>query len=188
MDDHDLPVRVTHARTGLLETDLPNKRLLLHLYDARYQERDAKDPYDLRKIRDGISLAEGTLPISLEELYEKEKKRPSRSALSLSQLIEQLKSGARRDRKCHQDRDQQTFFVSIFLRRLCAHWRAVRHHHSSARDLGRFHHRFDRRGLLFSFHHYCRTRCGRIRMFTRSCWSGFPMCSSLSSGRCSFAG
>ncbi|MEP6976336.1 MAG: LptF/LptG family permease, partial [Spartobacteria bacterium] len=53
MDEHALPVRVTHARTGKLETDLPNKRLLLHLYDARYQERDAQDPYDLRKIRDG---------------------------------------------------------------------------------------------------------------------------------------
>ena len=96
MDDHDLPVRVTHARTGKLEADLPNKRLLLHLYDARYQERDAKDPYDLRKMRDGISLAEGTLPISLEELYEKEKKRPTRSALSLSQLMEQLRSDAGR--------------------------------------------------------------------------------------------
>ena len=68
---------------------MPNKRLLLHLYDARYQERDAKNPYDLRKIRDGISLAEGTLPISLEELYEKEKKRPTRSSLSLAQLMEQ---------------------------------------------------------------------------------------------------
>ena len=98
MDEHALPVRVTHARTGMLETDLPNKRLLLHLYNARYQERDDKDPYDLHKIRDGISLAEGTLPISLEELYEKEKKRPSRSALSLSQLLEQLKSGAATDR------------------------------------------------------------------------------------------
>ena len=76
----------------MLEADLPNKRLLMHLYDARYQERDAKDPYDLRRIRDGISMAEGTLPISLEELYEKEKKRPSRSALSLSQLMDQLKS------------------------------------------------------------------------------------------------
>ncbi len=95
MDEHDLPVRVTHARTGKLEADLPHRRLLLHLYDARYEERDAKDPYDLTKIRDGISLAEGTLPISLEELYEKEKKRPSRSALSLSQLIDQLNSGNR---------------------------------------------------------------------------------------------
>src|SRR5262245_66629569 len=98
MDEHALPVRVTHARTGMLETDLPNKRLLLHLYNARYQERDAKDPYDLRKIKDGISLAEGTLPISLEELYEREKKRPSRSALSLSQLMEQLRYGPQRDR------------------------------------------------------------------------------------------
>src|SRR5450432_1025591 len=98
MDEHALPVRVTHARTGMLETDLPNKRLLLHLYGARYEERDEKDPYDLRKIRDGISMAEGTLPISLEELYEKEKKRPSRSALSLSQLLEQLNSGDLFDR------------------------------------------------------------------------------------------
>src|SRR5437667_3872569 len=56
MDEHSLPVRVTHARTGMLETDLPNKRLLLHLYDARYQERDERNPYDLRKIRDGITM------------------------------------------------------------------------------------------------------------------------------------
>ena len=50
MDEHSLPVRVTHARTGMLETDLPNKRLLLHLYDARYQERDAKE--SLRSAQD----------------------------------------------------------------------------------------------------------------------------------------
>lgn len=98
MDEHSLPVRVTHARTGMLEADLENKRLLLHLYNARYEERDEKNPYDLRRIRDGISMAEGTLPISLEELYEKEKKRPTRSALSLSELLEQLKSGNRKDR------------------------------------------------------------------------------------------
>jgi LPS export ABC transporter permease LptF len=98
MDEHSLPVRVTHARTGMLEADLPNKRLLLHLYQARYEERDEKDPYDLTKMRDGINMAEGTLPISLEELYEKEKRHPTRSALSLSQLLEQLNSGNRNDR------------------------------------------------------------------------------------------
>src|SRR5712691_2879830 len=98
MDEHALPVRVTHARTGMLEADLPNKRLLLHLYNARYEERDEKNPYDLRKIRDGISMTEGTLPISLEELYEKEKKRPSRSAMSIEQLIDQLNSGSTRER------------------------------------------------------------------------------------------
>jgi len=98
IDQHDLPVRVTHAKIGRLEADLPNKRLLLHLYNANYEQRDANDPYDLRKIRDGINMTEGTLPISLEELYEKAKKKPTRSALSISQLLEQLRSGDRKDR------------------------------------------------------------------------------------------
>ena len=98
MDEHALPIRVTFARSGKLEADLPNKRILMHLYSARYEERDEKDPYDLRKIHDGIGMTEGTLPISLEELYEREKKRPSRSALSLEQLLDQLNTGNRRER------------------------------------------------------------------------------------------
>ncbi len=73
MNQRSLPVKVTYARTGMLEADLPNKQILMHLYQARYQERDQQDPLNLRKIRDGINMVEGTLPISLEELYEKEK-------------------------------------------------------------------------------------------------------------------
>src|SRR5580704_5257648 len=49
-----------------LENDLANKQILMHLYQVRYQARDEKDPLDLRKIRDGINMAEGTLSISLE--------------------------------------------------------------------------------------------------------------------------
>jgi LPS export ABC transporter permease LptF len=97
LDPHSMPMRVTFARSGLLEADLENKRILMHLYNARYQQRDEKDPTDLNKIHDGISMVEGTLPISLDELYEKEKKRPSRSALSIEQLIDQLQSGNKRE-------------------------------------------------------------------------------------------
>lgn len=92
MNEAHMPMKVTHARTGVLEVDLPNQQILMRLYDARYQQRDDADPFDLRRVRDGIYMAEGTLPISLEDLYEKEKKRPSRSAMSLEQLMEQLKS------------------------------------------------------------------------------------------------
>jgi lipopolysaccharide export system permease protein len=92
VNERSIPMRVVHARRGTLEADLPNQRLLMRLYDARYQQRDESDPYDLRRMRDGINMIEGTLPISLEELYQKERKRPSRSAMSLEQLIEQLKS------------------------------------------------------------------------------------------------
>src|SRR3982750_300377 len=47
MNDEALPVRVTYARTGMLEADLPNKRILMHLYEARYQQRDESNPLDL---------------------------------------------------------------------------------------------------------------------------------------------
>lgn len=89
-----VPIRVTYARSGTLEADLPNRRILMHLTGARYQQRDEKFPYDLRRIRDGINMEEGTLPISLEELYQRERERPRRSAMSVEQLLEQLKTGS----------------------------------------------------------------------------------------------
>src|SRR5437763_11467433 len=109
LDQNSLPVKVTYARTGMLEADLANKQILMHLYQARYQERDSKDPLNLRKIRDGINMVEGTLHISLEELYEKEKKRPSRSALSIEQLLDQLKSENKRERSASRTEINKRF-------------------------------------------------------------------------------
>jgi LPS export ABC transporter permease LptF len=109
LDENSLPMKVTFARSGMLEADLQNKRILMHLYNARYQQRDEKDPNDLRKIRDGINMAEGTLPISLEDLYEKEKKRPSRSALSIQQLLEQLKSENKREQSASRTEINKRF-------------------------------------------------------------------------------
>jgi lipopolysaccharide export system permease protein len=109
MNKDAVPMRVTYARTGMLEADLPNKQILMHLYNARYQQRDEKDPSDLRKMRDGINMAEGTLPIGLEELYEKEKKQPSRSALSLEQLLDQLRKGDKRERSASRTEINKRF-------------------------------------------------------------------------------
>src|ERR1700720_4636090 len=109
LNQNSLPVKVTYARTGMLEADLANKQILMHLYQARYQERDARDPANLRKIRDGINMVEGTLPISLEELYEKEKKRPYRSALSIDQLLEKLRSENKRERSASRTKNNKRF-------------------------------------------------------------------------------
>src|SRR5438093_11867583 len=54
-------------------------------------------------------MAGGTLPISLEEQYEKEKKRPSRSALSIEQLLEQLKSENQRERSASRTEINKRF-------------------------------------------------------------------------------
>lgn len=109
LNDDSLPIRVTYARSGRLEADLENKRILMHLYSARYQQRDEKDPLDLHKIRDGISMEEGTLPIGLDELYDKAKKQPSRSALSIEQLVEQLKSTSKKERSASRTEINKRF-------------------------------------------------------------------------------
>src|SRR5882672_6658546 len=47
-NEESMPMKVTHAREGSLEADLPNRRILMHLYNARYSQRDEVDPFDLR--------------------------------------------------------------------------------------------------------------------------------------------
>src|ERR1019366_5563417 len=87
----------------------------MHLYNARYQQRDEKDPLDLRRIRDGINMTEGTLPISLEELYEREKRQPNRSAMSIQQLLEQLKSEDKRQQSTSRTEINKRFSFPFFL-------------------------------------------------------------------------
>src|SRR5947207_9173781 len=50
LNQNSLPVKGTFWRTGILEADLDNKRILRHLYNARCQQRDDHDPTDLPKL------------------------------------------------------------------------------------------------------------------------------------------
>lgn len=90
MNDDFEPQTVIHARKGLIEPDRENKRLLLHVYDGRFEQRDEKDPNDLMKIKQGITMKESTLTISLAELYEKNKKKKGMGSLTAGELIERL--------------------------------------------------------------------------------------------------
>lgn len=90
MNDDNVPMKVVHARTGLLETDPANKQLLLHIYNVRYEERDDDAPDALERMRHGITVQEMTLPISLQELYEKNKKRKGPSAMTVHELMDRL--------------------------------------------------------------------------------------------------
>ncbi|EDY21679.1 permease YjgP/YjgQ family protein [Chthoniobacter flavus Ellin428] len=70
-NDDNLLLKVIFARRGLIETDGEKKQLLLHIYDATYEARDDDDVENLLKIKQGITMREATLPISLEELHKK---------------------------------------------------------------------------------------------------------------------
>ncbi len=88
LNEDDEPIRVVVAKRGSVTTDLENQQVLLRLYDARYEQRDEMNPTRIDKVKVGISMKEGTLPISLTELYEKNRKRSSVSQMTIAQLID----------------------------------------------------------------------------------------------------
>src|ERR1700751_4924715 len=95
MNPQNLPMRVIYARRGTLEVDKENEQILLHVYDARYEERDKNAPDELKKMRHGITMREGVMPISLEELLRKARSNQRPNELTLDQLrdaLEQNKS------------------------------------------------------------------------------------------------
>jgi lipopolysaccharide export system permease protein len=90
LDNFNTPIRVVFAKRGELETNLKTQEVFLHIYDARFEQRDANSPKNLRKIRQGITMSESVLSISLKELYEKNKKRIGVPQMTVSELLSQL--------------------------------------------------------------------------------------------------
>lgn len=99
LNEENDPMKVVHARTGLLETDPERKQLLLHIYNVRYEERDEAAPNKLEKLRHGITVEEMTLPISLQELYEKNRRRKGPSAMTVHELMDRLEAQAESPKK-----------------------------------------------------------------------------------------
>ncbi len=94
LDAQYRPIRVVVAETGRLEVDLQNQQILMHLGSTAYEERSDADPDDLRLIRQGISLQEGTFPISLEELYKRNEGTRGLSSLTWKELNTEIDTGA----------------------------------------------------------------------------------------------
>lgn len=91
------PQKVIFARRGQIHTDPANHRLLLDIFDARFEQRDSNDPQNFGRIRQGITLNKSTLPISLEELYVRYKKNRGLTSLTLSEMVGRLRSGVSSD-------------------------------------------------------------------------------------------
>jgi len=88
LDDHGIPTMVVHARSGELLTDLKaNQQIILRLNDAQYEQRDSTHPDNLMLIHPGITTQQNDLAISLQELYEKNKKKRGPSQMTLTELI-----------------------------------------------------------------------------------------------------
>lgn len=111
MNDDFLPVKVVFAHRGKLETDREKKEILLHIFDARYEQRDSAEPENLMKIHTATAQ-ENTLPISLEELSEK-KRGKGIGSMTAAELLERLKAGSRKSaREEEEDRSAARTEVS----------------------------------------------------------------------------
>lgn len=89
----NIPIKMVHAREGMLTPDPANSRLLLRLRDATFEQRDEKDPRDLTRIQQGIEVEEGVFPISLEGFYTEFLRGRRLSSYTLAELLENLREG-----------------------------------------------------------------------------------------------
>jgi len=106
LSEENEAVQVIFAHRGLLETDREKKELLLHIFDARYEQRDDEDVENLMKIRQGITMQETTLPISLEKLQDK-KRGKGIGSMTAGELLDRLNAEERRAQMTEKERNAE---------------------------------------------------------------------------------
>ena len=92
MDEDFRPTKMIHAMEGELTPDIKNSRLLLRLFDARFEQRDSKNPSDLTKIQQGIVMQEGVFPLALDRFFKNFQKNRRLSSYTLAELVELIKT------------------------------------------------------------------------------------------------
>ena len=109
INDGDVPKQMIYAKEGVLTNDPDDRsRLLLRLFNARFEQRDEKEPRDVSKIQQGIVMKEGVFPISLSKFFKEFQGSRRMSSYTLLELVDFLAKGAG---------DRQTEAVVEFNRR-----------------------------------------------------------------------
>ena len=90
MNDDQYPTKMIYAREGILTPDIENSRLLLRLFDARFEQRDSAKPDDLSKIQQGIVMREGVFPLQLDKFLKEAQTNRRLSSYTLPDLFDML--------------------------------------------------------------------------------------------------
>lgn len=91
LDEDAQPIKFVYAREGVLKPDPANKQLLMHLYNAHFEQRDEEEPRNFDKIRQGIVVEEGVFPISLAAMYQENERGRRLSSYTLMELLTALR-------------------------------------------------------------------------------------------------
>lgn len=104
LNDEFVPKQMIYAKEGKLSSDPDDSsRLLFRLFNARFEQRDEKDPRDVSKIQQGIIMKEGVFPISLQKFFQEFQGSRRMSSYTLPELVALLAQGA-------DDREDEAVF------------------------------------------------------------------------------
>jgi lipopolysaccharide export system permease protein len=78
--------KMIFAKEGALTPDTANSRLLFKLFDARFEQRDAKASEDFSKIHQGIVMKEGVFPLALDKFFQEFQSNRRLSSYTLLEL------------------------------------------------------------------------------------------------------
>ncbi len=86
LDDAGRPLRSIRAARAEIVPDLANDRIVLNLYDARQDERNAADPEDIHRLASGMRAAKLPLEISLTPIFARLQQHKNVGLMTLSEL------------------------------------------------------------------------------------------------------
>ncbi len=96
LDDKNRPLRCFRAEEGSILADSENNSIIIKLRNARMEERNGEDLWDLSRIQLGRRFDELPLTIPLGKMMEKANKRKGLGALSFEQLVETVATGRKK--------------------------------------------------------------------------------------------
>ncbi len=95
LNDVNEPLKMVHAKEGVIRPDPENTRLLIHLKDARFEQRDEKNPRDISKILAGLVASRKVCSRSSRPVLQGASGRlPSQFLPPLPELLQFIKDGA----------------------------------------------------------------------------------------------
>ena len=154
LNENSEPTKMVYAKEGVLTPDPANTRLLLRLFNARFEERDKQDPRELTKIRQGIEVTEGVFPISLEEFYKEYLSGRRLSSYTLPELLGYLPTIAGEEKLRATVELHKRFAASLACVAFALDCGATRDHGSPQGNLRRLRPQPGDRVYLLLFHHH----------------------------------
>jgi lipopolysaccharide export system permease protein len=114
LNDQGDILQVVHAKSAELLADLETEQqIVLRLFEARFEDHDEKEPNNVMKVHQGITMEKMDYPLSLKELFEKTKRHIGLSQKTLEELLKKPEDEDRSERTARKTEVNKRFSFSL---------------------------------------------------------------------------